>query len=108
AAGRCTRGRRHEGDRRDEAVGARGRRRRAHRPLPRAQAGGAGGSAGGGGRNREPGRESRRLRGRRGGQGRRPGSCGVRSLLQSCKGLTGGASVTFSATAGGRRTSTWA
>src|SRR5437867_647088 len=64
--------------------------------------------AGGGGRDPGPGRESRRLRGRRGGQRRRPGSCGVWSLLQSCEGLTGGASVTFSATAGGRRTSIWA
>src|SRR6266581_4386160 len=50
AAGRRTRGSRHEGDRRDEALGARGRRRRAHRPLPRPQAaGGAGGGGGGGG-----------------------------------------------------------
>src|SRR5207244_2579948 len=49
-----------------------------------------GGGGGGGGRDRGPGRESRRLHGRRGGQRRRPGSCGVRSLLQSCEGLTGG------------------
>src|SRR5207244_7239385 len=88
------------------AGGAGGRGRRAHRPVPRAQAGGcAWGSGGGGGRDRGPGRESRRLRGRRGGQRRRPGSCGVRSLLQSCEGLTGGASVTFSATAGGGKAS---
>src|SRR6266550_1019791 len=66
------------------------------------------GAVRGGGRDRGPGRESRRRRGRRGGQRRRPGSCGVRSLLQSCEGLTGGASVTFSATAGGGKTSIWA
>src|SRR5207249_6089083 len=67
-----------------------------------------GGAPGGGGRDRGPGRESRCLCGRRGGQRGRPGSCGVRSLLQSCEGLTGRASVTFSATARGGRTSIWA
>src|SRR5437764_8710 len=79
AAGRRARRRRHESDGRDEAVGARSRRGRAHRSLSRAQAGRGG--VGGGCRDRQPGRESRRIRCRGGGQGSRPGSCRVRRLL---------------------------
>jgi len=73
---------RHQGDGRDEAMGARSRRGRVHGSVSRAQARWRG--TGGKCRDRGPRRESGRLRGRRSRQRGGARSCVLRLVLQSC------------------------